>query len=73
MFLSDLNEDRFRPTMRKGETVVRKVNSLITGEIGIDGADYHRRTKGPRSDALCSGESPFNTFRPASTRDPFSH
>lgn len=39
--------------MGGGEGLVRKVNSLITGEIGIDGADYLWRTKRPRCVALC--------------------
>lgn len=54
-----------------GETIVRKVNSLITGEIGIDGADYQEGQRDREVAPFVRPSPPFNTF--SSNHDPFSH
>ena len=50
---------------RKGETIVRKVNSLITSEIGIDGADYHGGQRDREVAPFVRSSPPFNTFSTA--------
>lgn len=58
-----------RGEKEEGETIVGKVNSLITGEIGID--DYQGGQRDREVAPFVRPSPPFNTF--IQYHDPFSH